>query len=55
MYAYENTDDLWQLVGVKFLSRSLPSWVSVGGPVWQEESETRHPARGRGVERARSG
>lgn len=26
----------------------LPPWVSVGGPVWQEESETRHPGKRRG-------
>lgn len=44
-----NIDDLWQQVGVEFLSPSLPPWVSVGGPVWQAGSETRHPARGRGA------
>ena len=36
----ESIDDLWQQVGVEFLSRSLPPQVRVGGPVWQEERNT---------------
>lgn len=50
-------DDLCREVGVRFFTLFLlsrPPWVGVGGPVWQEERETRHPGGGRGDERTRS-